>query len=181
MPFKAKDDLASVWCEWAEMEVRNGFTTEAVAVLQQAVQEPPRRRGAAARAKPNRSVQARVHTSVKVWSMYLDVEEAFGTLETAKAAYDKCMELKVATPAMVLNYARMLEERSYFEESFKVYEKGVALFTFPHVKEIWLQYLTKFVDRYGGRKLERARDLFEQVRACLLAGVLASTLPTPNA
>ena len=161
VPFKATDDLASVWCEWGEMELRNGAPQEALRVLQQGVQEPPRRRGQRKAGKPS-SVQGRVHTSVKLWSFYLDVEEAYGTLDTAKAAYDRCMELKVATPALVLNYARMLEERSYFEESFRVYEKGVALFTFPHVKEIWLQYLTKFVDRYGGRKLERARDLFEQ-------------------
>lgn len=45
----------------------------------------------------------------------------------------------------------------------QVYEKGVALFPFPHVREIWLAYVTKFVQRYGGTKLERARDLFEQV------------------
>ncbi len=35
-------------------------------------------------------------------------------------------------------------------------------FGFPHVKEIWLSYLTKFVARYGAKKLERARELFEQ-------------------
>lgn len=28
--------------------------------------------------------------------------------------------------------------------------------------DIWNTYLTKFIDRYGGKKLERARDLFEQ-------------------
>jgi len=34
------------------------------------------------------------------------------------------------------------------------------------VKELWVAYLSKFVERYGGSKLERARDLFEQVRGC---------------
>lgn len=28
--------------------------------------------------------------------------------------------------------------------------------------DIWNTYLTKFIERYGGKKLERARDLFEQ-------------------
>lgn len=37
------------------------------------------------------------------------------------------------------------------------------MFTFPNVKPIWVEYLEKFVERYGGSKLERARDLFEQV------------------
>jgi pre-mRNA-splicing factor SYF1 len=66
---------------------------------------------------------------------------------------------------MVLNYAGFLEERQYWEDSFRVYEKGVSLFQFPHVKPIWKQYLDKFVARYAGTKLERARDLFEQVKA----------------
>jgi pre-mRNA-splicing factor SYF1 len=43
----------------------------------------------------------------------------------------------------------------------QAYERGVNLFGFPHVKELWLAYLTKFVERYGSRKLERARELFE--------------------
>lgn len=30
------------------------------------------------------------------------------------------------------------------------------------MSDIWSTYLTKFIARYGGRKLERARDLFEQ-------------------
>jgi pre-mRNA-splicing factor SYF1 len=42
------------------------------------------------------------------------------------------------------------------------YEKGIALFKWPNVFNIWNTYLTKFLKRYGGTKLERARDLFEQ-------------------
>lgn len=44
----------------------------------------------------------------------------------------------------------------------KAYERGIALFKWPNVHDIWNTYLTKFIDRYGGKKLERARDLFEQ-------------------
>ena len=43
-----------------------------------------------------------------------------------------------------------------------MYERGVHIFKYPHVKDIWTAYLTKFVGRYGWKKLERARDLFEQ-------------------
>ena len=56
----------------------------------------------------------------------------------------------------------MLQENKYFEESFQVYERGIALFKWPHVKDIWQAYLSQFVDRYKGTKLERARDLFKQ-------------------
>ena len=55
-----------------------------------------------------------------------------------------------------------MQEHKYWEESFRVYEKGVALFKYPHVRDIWLAYLQHFVKRYEGTKLERARDLFRQ-------------------
>ena len=38
---------------------------------------------------------------------------------------------------------------SFWEESFKVYEKGVAIFKYPHVRDIWLAYLQQFAKRYG--------------------------------
>lgn len=46
--------------------------------------------------------------------------------------------------------------------TFQAYEKGIALFKWPNVYDIWNTYLTKFLKRYGGTKLERTRDLFEQ-------------------
>ncbi len=52
------------------------------------------------------------------------------------------------------------QENKHFEDAFQAYEKGVSLFKYPHSKDIWSAYLTKFVARYGGKKLERARDLF---------------------
>jgi len=63
---------------------------------------------------------------------------------------------------VIINFAAFLEEHNYFEESYKAFERGIALFNWPHVFDIWNTYLTKFIDRYGGKKLERARDLFEQ-------------------
>lgn len=76
--------------------------------------------------------------------------------------YDRILELKIATPQIIMNYAIFLEENNYFEEAFKAYERGIALFKWPNVYDIWNTYLSKFLKRYGGSKLERARDLFEQ-------------------
>lgn len=39
---------------------------------------------------------------------------------------------------------------------------SLQAFKFPNVLPIWLEYLKKFVARYGDKKVERARDLFEQ-------------------
>ncbi|CAI5987570.1 unnamed protein product [Closterium sp. NIES-64] len=106
--------------------------------------------------------QLKVYRSLKVWTLYVDLEESLGTLETTRAVYDRIIDLKIATPQIIINYALMLEEHKYFEDSFKVYERGVNIFKYPHARDIWTTYLSKFVQRYGGKKLERARDLFEQ-------------------
>ena len=45
-----------------------------------------------------------------MWTFYLDLEESLGTIETAKAAYDRVLELRIATPQIVLNYSTFLEE-----------------------------------------------------------------------
>ena len=94
--------------------------------------------------------------------MFADLEESFGDFNSTKNVYDRIVDLKIATPQIILNYALFLEENQYFEESFKAYERGVSLFKWPHVFDIWQTYLDKFLARYGGRKLERARDLFDQ-------------------
>lgn len=64
----------------------------------------------------------------------------------------------------MINYAMFLEEHQCYEEAFRIYERGVSLFHFPHSREIWREYLSRFIARYGGKKLERAREIFERVR-----------------
>ncbi|TFJ86981.1 hypothetical protein NSK_001315 [Nannochloropsis salina CCMP1776] len=180
--FKGVEELAGVYCTWAEMEIRHENFEEALQVMQHAVTEPSQaiqrrrqteaqgralgggKKGGEERAEMIASipVQERVHKSTRVWSLFLDLEESLGTVATTKAAYERCLELKVATPQIILNFASFLEENAYHEEAFRAYEKGVSVFGWPHVKPLWSLYLQKFVARYGGSKLERARDLFEQ-------------------
>ncbi|CAI5992619.1 unnamed protein product [Closterium sp. NIES-64] len=219
------------WCEWAEMEVqhhnfhgarellRRATLQPSVAVLRQVAAEGDKRPQLkvyrslkqTAAAEGDERPQLKVYRSLKVWTLYVDLEESLGTLETTRAVYDriidlkiatpqiiinyalmlevseyervrkvkawgrrgKCngvyqadytriIDLKIATPQIIINYALMLEEHKYFEDSFKVYERGVNIFKYPHARDIWTTYLSKFVQRYGGKKLERARDLFEQ-------------------
>ncbi|KAK3088543.1 hypothetical protein FSP39_020393 [Pinctada imbricata] len=159
VPYKHMDDLASVWCEWAEMEIRNENFEEALRLMQKVTTPPPRK---VSYYDETETVQSRVHKSLKVWSLYADLEESFGTFKTCKTVYDRIIDLRIATPQIIMNYGLFLEENNYFEEAFKAYEKGIALFKWPNVYDIWNTYLTKFIERYGGKKLERARDLFEQ-------------------
>lgn len=41
-------------------------------------------------------------------------------LQTCKSVYDKIIDLRIATPQIVMNYGLFLEENNYFEEAFKV-------------------------------------------------------------
>ncbi|KZT53566.1 hypothetical protein CALCODRAFT_474574 [Calocera cornea HHB12733] len=160
VPFRNVDDLAEVWCEWAELELRQENYDEAIRVMQRATAVPKHTK--VQYHDNSLPVQARLFKSLKLWSFYVDLEESIGTVQSTKAAYEKILELKIANAQVVINYAAFLEDNKYFEDSFRVYERGVDLFTFPIAFEIWNIYLSKFVKRYGGSKLERARDLFDQ-------------------
>lgn len=105
-----------------------------------------------------------VYKSIRLWNLALDLEESLGGFNNAKACYSRCIEIGVATPQIILNYANFLAENKYFEESFTAYEKGVSLFPFPHVgaQAIWSAYLKDFHKRYGGTKVERSRELYER-------------------
>ncbi|XP_068130687.1 pre-mRNA-splicing factor SYF1 [Hyperolius riggenbachi] len=153
------DDLASVWCQFGEMELRHENYDEALSILRKATAVPARKAEYFDASEP---VQNRLYKSLKVWSMLADLEESLGTFKSTKAVYDRIIDLRIATPQIIINYAMFLEEHNYFEESFKAYERGIALFRWPNVYDIWSTYLSKFIARYGGKKLERARDLFEQ-------------------
>lgn len=153
------EDLAAVWCEWAEMEIRHEKPETALKLMHKATVMPNHK---AAYHDETETVQNRLYKSLKLWSLYADLEESFGSFKSCKSVYDRIIDLKIATPQIIINYGLFLEEQNYFEEAFKAYEKGIALFRWPNVYDIWNTYLTKFLRRYGGSKLERARDLFEQ-------------------
>ncbi|XP_070582113.1 pre-mRNA-splicing factor SYF1-like [Ptychodera flava] len=159
VPYVKVEDLASVWCEWTEMEIRHENYDECLKLMQRATAMPSRKVAYHDKSEP---VQKRLYKSLKVWSLYADLEESFGTFKSTKAVYDRIIDLKIATPQIIINYGMFLEEHNYFEEAFKAYERGIALFRWPNVYDIWNTYLTKFIKRYGGKKLERSRDLFEQ-------------------
>ena len=163
VPFKSVAELAEMWCAWAELELRNEDFDRAVAIMAKATQAP--KRSTVDYFDESLPPQQRVHKSWKLWSFYVDLVESVSTLEETNKVYERIFELRIATPQTVVNLANLLEENKYFEESFKVYERGLDLFNYPVAFELWNLYLTKAVDRKIG--IERLRDLFEQaVEGC---------------
>ncbi|XWS19532.1 hypothetical protein CRYUN_Cryun31cG0024000 [Craigia yunnanensis] len=159
--YKAVDHLASVWAEWAEIELRHKNFKGALELMRRATAEPTVEVKRRVAADGNEPVQMKLHKSLGLWTFYVDLEESLGTLESTRAVYERILDLRIATPQIIINYTFLLEENKYFEDAFKVYERGVKIFKYPHVKDIWVTYLAKFVKRYGKMKLERARELFE--------------------
>ncbi|KAK4753245.1 hypothetical protein SAY87_022043 [Trapa incisa] len=159
--YKTVDNLASVWCEWAEMELRHHNFNKALELMRRATAEPSVEVKRKVAADGNGPVQMKLHKSLRMWTFYVDLEESLGSLESTRAVYERILDLRIATPQIIINYAVLLEDNKYFEDAFKVYERGVKIFKYPHVKDIWVTYLSKFVKRYGRTKLERARELFE--------------------
>ena len=158
VPFKSVAELAEVWCEWAEMELRSENFDRAVDVMGKATQAP--KKSTVDYFDDSLSPQQRVHKAWRLWSFYVDLVESVSSLEETKKVYERIFELRIATPQTVVNYANLLEENKYFEDSFKIYERGLDLFSYPVAFELWNLYLTKAVDRKIG--IERLRDLFEQ-------------------
>ncbi|GFP93108.1 pre-mRNA-splicing factor syf1 [Phtheirospermum japonicum] len=159
--YKAVDHLTSVWCEWAEMELRHKNFKGALELMRRATAEPSAEVKRRVAADGNEPVQMKIHKSIRLWTFYVDLEESLGSLDSTRAVYERILDLRIATPQIIINYAMLLEDNKYFEDAFKVYERGVKIFKYPHVKDIWVTYLSKFVKRYGKSKLERARELFE--------------------
>ncbi|OMO70432.1 RNA-processing protein, HAT helix [Corchorus capsularis] len=160
--YKSVDHLASVWAEWAEMELRHGNSKAALGLVRQATAEPSLEIKRKVGSNGNEPIQMNLHKSLRLWTLYVDLEERLGSLESTCSVYERILDLRIATPQIVLNYASLLLEKKYYEDAFKVYERGVNIFKYPHVKDIWETYLSNFMNRYGKTKLERARELFEQ-------------------
>ncbi|KXS11643.1 TPR-like protein [Gonapodya prolifera JEL478] len=182
--FKKVDELVEVWIQWCETELILGDVNTALEVIGRATSPPPGKTsggvgGDMSIAKATAMLahirytdetippQQRICKSPRLWNYYVDLAESMAdpvdqtATNLVRSVYDRILELKVATPQTVVDYATWLEGMNYWEESFKVYEKGISLFGWPIAFDLWNLYLSRFLGRYGGSKLERARDLFE--------------------
>ncbi|KAJ2326013.1 pre-mRNA-splicing factor syf1, partial [Coemansia sp. RSA 2673] len=109
-------------------ELARGSVDGARRVLAGATAQPAKARATVDFRDESVPAQQRVFKSLRVWALLIDIEEGVGTVDAARCAYERVLELRIATPQTVL----------------------------------WDVYLARFVARYGAKRIERARDLFEQ-------------------
>lgn len=166
VPFKSINELVEIYIEWAEMELRVEDFERALNLLEQATKIPKINTSKVDFFDEKVAPQERLFKSMKLWSFYVDLLESIASedepssIEDVKKAYDAIFHLKIGTPLTIVNYANFLWDLDRFEEAFKVYERGVGIFSYPVAFEIWNIYLQKAVERKLG--MERLRDLFEQ-------------------
>lgn len=57
--------------------------------------------------------------------MYVNLRFSLPSVsQSTKAVYNRILDLRIATPQIVINFCTFLEEHHYFEESFKVSLRG---------------------------------------------------------
>ena len=147
--FKKTEENVSIWCNWAEMHLRYNNYKDAYII---------------AKTVCTSRKYSSYNKSIKLWSLYVDLEASIGTIENTRAIYDKMLEMKIATLQTVFNYCAFLESHSYYEETFRIYEQAIDYFTWPSLYDIYIVYVKKLIKRYKGEKIERVRDLFDQIK-----------------
>lgn len=171
VPYKTVHALGDVWIAYAEAALAHdaGGEAEAVRLLQRATSPLSARRVTYADA--TLPPQQRVHKHLKLWYHYLDLVESLclpddsddeagdaagapavdpAAIHRVRDAYDQLFHLRLATPQLIHNYAAFLKGHHYFEAAFRAFERGIAMFTWPIVFELWNTYLTTFIERYVG-------------------------------
>lgn len=184
--FRSVEDLAAVWCEYAEMELRCTMPDRAREVLLKATEKPKKvqqEEGKQHNAEAsnveavmgarsgnfivkhvydNSSPAWNAYKSMRVWHFLIDITQSIGTTSDVIQLHHQMFELRIASPQTIISVAAFLESHRLFEQAFRLYDRGVSALSWPAALEVWVVYLTKFVKRYGSRKLERARDLYEE-------------------
>ncbi|CAD8151307.1 unnamed protein product [Paramecium octaurelia] len=155
--FKNIEEHVNLWSQWVEILLLDGFVNDSLSVIKQGLFKKYIKK------LDKMTPSEMVPYSLQLWQLYLDLERNFGNFKSLRAAYKRMVELKVVTPFIIINYAQLLEDNAFYEESFKVFEAGVQLFDWPALYDLWIVYITKFIQRYRGQKIERTRNLFETV------------------
>ncbi|KAF5194364.1 pre-mRNA-splicing factor SYF1-like [Thalictrum thalictroides] len=164
MNYTHLDHLTSLWFQWVDLELTQENTSEALELMRRTTTEPAvevRQRFASVGYEP---LQMKLHKSLRLWQCYLGMEENLDTLESARIAYERMLDYKIASPQIIISYAWLLERHKLFDEAVVVFERGLKMFDYPRATGRWISYISQYVRRYGKIKLERVRELFDRAR-----------------
>ncbi|PIA43160.1 hypothetical protein AQUCO_02000532v1 [Aquilegia coerulea] len=142
------EHLIDLWFQWVEMELRHKNTRGALELMRRATTEPSlevRQTLAFAGYEP---VQMKLHKSLRMCYFYVDLDDSLGTLESARIVYERMLDLKIATPNILITHAYLNDTRCLMK----------------HLKSMKEGSKCSSIPRYGKTKLERVRELFDRAR-----------------
>lgn len=161
--FKLKSEYSRLFRLWVEALVRNGFEKDGLMVCKWFLYGS----GGRQISDSGRLVRAKsiIGVSAEAWSLYLDLEAAFGTEEELVKAYQSLLSRRVATPVNTFNYLRLLLRKGLLEQAGRVCEEALSIFSWPGRHLFWLFYIDLHFKRFGGDRKEQARDLLSRAVA----------------
>jgi len=139
LQFKSIEEVSFIFCSWAEMHIRANNIDSALEIMKFSCNKPK------SKLKGKDEKSGSLVFNIRAWSLYLDLLENCGSFEETRSAYDRVVDLKIATPETILNFTNFLQVNNFYEESFRVYERAVQIFSWPHVYDIWVNYLSKVI------------------------------------
>ncbi|CAD1813063.1 unnamed protein product [Candida parapsilosis] len=165
------NELAELYIHWSEMRLANDYFPEsdAIELLEDVLYRESSSANDATISYSDASVpvQKRIRKSIQLWDFYLDLVESF--IESPRDiiyigkisdAYETMIDLKIATPGKLLNFATFCEKWGFIEKSLSIYERCLHIFKDEAIKlEIWNVYITKL--KYIDHK-ERRKDIEER-------------------
>ncbi|KAF5199505.1 Pre-mrna-splicing factor syf1 [Thalictrum thalictroides] len=137
MRYRSVDHLATLWGHWAEMEMKQNNVNGALELIRCVTALP--------------SLEFRQRWSIDPVQMKLhkflneDLVKNIGTSEPTCTVYDQILDLKIATPQIICDYARKLEEQNFLKGAFEIYEEGVKMLKNPHTINNCMNYISEFV------------------------------------
>ncbi|AMD22500.1 HHL270Cp [Eremothecium sinecaudum] len=165
--FRFLSDVEVIWSKWISLEIIKVGLNSAIRTLKQVLDIPP---NAAMleedyESKKNIPAQTIVFKSFQLWSLLLDLlkdvkDHYKNYFEDIQEAYENMFKLKIATPAILIDYAHTLKEYGKVRESFSVYERAIETFPSEAAFEIWNIYLAEAME--SSLSKEEIRDLFER-------------------
>uniref|UniRef100_A0A7S1ESR0 Suppressor of forked domain-containing protein n=1 Tax=Timspurckia oligopyrenoides TaxID=708627 RepID=A0A7S1ESR0_9RHOD len=188
--FKTGDDLAAVWCQYIEFELRRNQRRLALDLATEATQRPEysavEKNDNGDKNRVLRNVESalavgsghveidwqydneefasmRYWRSDKLWNLRLDLSQIMLSVEETGNVYSEMIESGIASVQDVFDCVGFLQSNAHFEQSFSILEKSVRSFPWPVSAALWMRYLSSIVTRFGSNKrhVERVRDLFE--------------------
>lgn len=102
LQFKSIEEVSFIFCSWAEMHIRANNIDSALEIMKYACNKPK------SKLKGKEEKSGSLVFNIRAWSLYLDLLENCSTFEETRAAYDRVLDLKIATPETILNFTRFL-------------------------------------------------------------------------